>query len=138
MIKIEALTGLGDWHSRQRKFSDALQYFADALKLSRAVGHKNGIAWLLCLTGRVMKEQDRTEDALSYLSDSLEMYKAIGGWTGETIVSKAMADVYMDTGDVEKAERLLERVLQIEKNLETSRDILSTLLGLRWSIGTND
>lgn len=130
MIKIEVLTGLGDWHRRQRKFSDALQYFADALKLSRAVGHKNGIAWLLCLTGRVMKEQDRTEEALSDLSDSLEMYKAIGGLTGEALVSKAMADVYMDTGDVEKAERLLERALQIERNLETSRDILSTLLRL--------
>lgn len=130
ILRIEILTGLGDWHRRQRRFGDALQYFKDALELSRAVGHRNGIAWLLCLTGRVMKDQGKTEEALSTLNDSLEMYKAIGGWIGEAIVSKAMADVYMHTGDVDNAERLLKGALQIEKNIETPRDILSTLLKL--------
>jgi len=130
MIKIEVLTGLGDWHRRQRKFSDALVYFEDALKLSKGIGHKNGIAWLLCLIGRVMKEQSKTNEALLKLEESLKIYKEIRGWTGEAIVSKAMADVYMDTRDGEKAERLLKRALQIERNLETSRDILSTLLRL--------
>ncbi len=130
MLRIETLTGLGDCYRRQRRFGDAMQFFEHALELSRAAAHKNGIAWLLCLTGRVMKEEGRTVEALSILNDSMEMYKSIGGWAGEALVSKAMADVYINAGDVDKAERLLKRALEIERNLETSRDILSTLLKL--------
>ncbi|MCB9116336.1 MAG: tetratricopeptide repeat protein [Caldilineaceae bacterium] len=90
----------GDWHylrGRSEYYSDqwhaALDDYAEALGLFRAVGDRLGEANVLKAQGDVLYFLKRTDEALEKYAEALGLFRAVGDRLGEANVLKAQGDV---------------------------------------------
>ena len=102
----------------------------EGLALSRELGHKEGIAWSLALSGQLALSQGDEARARSLIEESLVLYREMDHPRG---IARSLFDlgrVAQSLGDYTAARALYEESLAIGRVVGNKRDLASYLEGL--------
>jgi tetratricopeptide (TPR) repeat protein len=98
--------GIVYWNFGQ--YQKALSYYEKALGINREIGNRNGEGNNLISIGNVYQNLGQYRKALGYYKKALVIDKEIGVPTG--IVEGNIGDIYLETGDTDKAEKIYEKL----------------------------
>ncbi|HXF83042.1 MAG TPA: tetratricopeptide repeat protein [bacterium] len=127
---IEPLNGAAYLAWRQGRYGEAERRAAEALRLARACGSRQGEAHALLVLGLLARRRDRFAEAVAFHEQSLAAFRAIAdGWmVGRSLTLLAIAVSY--TGDYERALRLLEESRALSRRLEDAHGVARSTYGL--------
>ncbi len=111
--------------ARERRWTDAVASFNQALAYHRMVGNEEGLAVTYSQMGQCFLEQGDLENAERCLNNGSEHYIKLGAEAGEAAVLRLLADLYRRRGDRLSAIRCLERAVMIDARYglpDSSRD----------------
>lgn len=111
------LLTLGILLSKQGKYSEALQYFDHALRLSREFHRKSEID-ILGAMGNAALEQGDYPKALKYQYDSLAIVDALDDPLRRSVVNSNIGWIYLEVHALDKADTFFERSFLIKKEIE--------------------
>jgi len=104
----------------EKKYSLALQYFRDAIKIRFKLNQKNGIASTVLEIARTFHEQKKYDSSFVYFEKSLELHEEINNKMYMALCHNGMGNVYYELGEYQKA--LDEYDLSLKLDSEDSRD----------------
>jgi len=127
----------GDWHylrGRSEYYSDqwhaALDDYAEALGLFRAVGDRLGEANVLKAQGDVLYFLKRTDEALEKYAEALGLFRAVGARLGEANVLQAQGDVHRWKREYDSARAMYESALNLYLQVGARQGTANAYLGL--------
>ncbi len=108
--RYSALVLRANTHFRQERYAELLQYCLPALSEARAAGFALGECWLAWNVSKALLREGRVREGLAMVSRTLELYRSLPG--PSTPLSMAFYEqdvvpILLETGDCERAERLL-------------------------------
>jgi tetratricopeptide (TPR) repeat protein len=127
------LHNLGNVHCELDDFGAALQSYHLALQAYRDIGKQSGVAFSMHRLGIAYHRLDRDTEALDYLTRALEIRVHIGHTRGEGATRAALAQVYLDLGELGIARqhgRLAVTVLRGTMDRSVTCEALITLSGI--------
>ena len=102
-LDLSILNNLGLVYSALGEKLQALDYYNQALPLSRAVGDRAGEATTLNNIGRVYAALGEKPQALDYFNQALPLWRAVGDRAGEATTLNNIGSVYSALGDKPQA-----------------------------------
>ncbi len=113
------LKAMGDVQQFRDERDTALQNYAQALELFRAVGSKLGEANVLKAMGDVQQFRDERDTALQNYAQALELFRAVGDRLGEANVESALIRFELvQTKDIVSAERKLNEIVDKRRAIQ--------------------
>jgi tetratricopeptide (TPR) repeat protein len=112
-LRANTLQAIGDVQQFRKETDAALESYAAALELYRAVGARLGEANTLQAIGDVQQFRDERDAALESYAAALELYRAVGARLGEANTLKAMGQLSLAQGDLSRARRMLDQALDL-------------------------
>ena len=114
----------------RKHYLDRLEIDERGVRAARRWGNAWAEADMLKRLGRVCTALGRCGDAERHLLDALELCHDIGDRRGAADVSECLALLRVDTGRVEEAAELFERLLATNRELGADRAVGLTLINL--------
>jgi CHAT domain-containing protein len=111
------LTNIGGVYADLGEKQKALDYYAQALPLMRAVGDRSGEAAMLSNIGAVYSDLGEKQKALDYYTQALPLRRAVGDRSGEATTLNNMGSVYNALGDRQKALDCYARALPLQHDV---------------------
>lgn len=124
---ILATQGIGLLQTAQGDWSQAAETFRQAISASREIGHQESTAAALGHLGRVELLQGRLRAAFGAWTEALALLQELGNIRGQTEITLAEAEAWLQIGDLEAAGQRLdtaERLLAEGPNREQQSDLL--------------
>ncbi|MDQ7035790.1 MAG: tetratricopeptide repeat protein [Anaerolineae bacterium] len=101
---------LGDEHK-------ALDYYNQAVPLSRAVGDKSGEATTLHNMGVVWSALGEKEKALDYYNQVVPLSRAVGDKSGEATALNNMSGIHFHNGELEHVIEMQDQILKTHREI---------------------
>jgi tetratricopeptide (TPR) repeat protein len=101
--RTKALTYLGNDHTMQGDFPNALKYSFEALKLATETGNKSLQASNFGIIANVFNNQKEFTKALEYYFKALDIYKQLGMQNGVAYCYIGIGNTYNDKNEFDKA-----------------------------------
>lgn len=123
------LSDIGRVYQSRGQYRKALEYYEKSIFLMRKTGNANGQANTLAGLGKLNSQMGRFAEAEQSLNQSISIYQRLGVPT--LSVEDDLANLYLDTGDLEKAEALLKKTgndLSLGRLALTRSDFRTALL----------
>ena len=128
-----ACTYMGNVLTRQGQYTRAEELFRQAIDLSRQLGlasymqimASGDLAFNLCLQGRVDEARQVAEAALWAHAESADTYEVC-------VCRSVLADVWLEAGQIEPAERLYEGLLELEERRQFRIPLAMVYFGLAY------
>jgi tetratricopeptide (TPR) repeat protein/predicted Ser/Thr protein kinase len=124
---ILATQGIGLLQTAQGDWNKAVESFQQAIAASREIGHQEAMAAALGYLGRVELLQGRYRAAFGSFAEALTLLRELGNIRGQTELTLAEAEAWLQLGDLEAARQRLdaaERLLAGGPNIEQQSDLL--------------
>lgn len=115
------LTRLGLMSSNLGQYEQALDYYQQALTVSREVGDRLNEGIVLSNTALIYDNQGRYAEALDYYEQALTILREIGDRTSEGITLSNIGSVYRHLGDSSKALDYYQQALAIHTEIGNRR-----------------
>lgn len=133
--EVLTLNRLGNIYELLGGNQKALEYYNQALPISKAVSDKEGEAVTLNNIGKVYSKLGENRKALEYFSQTLLVLKVINNKMGEAATLHNIGSIYSGLGEKEKALEYFNRVLLLHKVANDPRGEATTLnnIGLVYS-----
>jgi CHAT domain-containing protein len=106
-------------YAEQRQFKQALDYYQQALSLSRVLGMRDGEAETLYEIGVIHRTTDRIKEALNCFFNALPLSRAIMDQRTEMKTLYEIAKIKHQQGELEQSRQHIEAVLSIVDLLHT-------------------
>ena len=121
------LNNIGQVYSDLGEKHKALQFFKQALSISRALGDKNGKAATLNNIGQVYSDLGEKQKALSFFNQALTIFHAVEDKGGEAKTLNNIGLIYNNLGENHKALQFYNQALSTSRAME-DRDGEATTL----------
>jgi tetratricopeptide (TPR) repeat protein len=118
---------LGEIHHSLYNFSQAINYYEQALALSRQVGDKAGEATTLNNIGGVYNALGEKQQALAYYEQALALWRQVGDKAGEAATLNNIGRVYDDLGEKQQALAYYEQALPLRRQVGNKAGEANTL-----------
>jgi DNA-binding SARP family transcriptional activator/predicted negative regulator of RcsB-dependent stress response len=105
------LVGLGDLHTHQDRFDDAISCLQRSLATFRETGNRRGELQSLLVLGAVDKRKGRFDDAIARLEQSLAGFQELGARSWEALALFYLGDVNVQRGRLDAAMDYLSQSL---------------------------
>lgn len=112
-----ALGNLGDTHTKMGEVRKAIEYYLQALVISREMGSRLGMSFGLGSLGNAYSLLDDFDKAIGYFMQSLDIALEIGHRRQEGIVLGNLGNAFLKLGDAQKAMEFQEQRLAITKEI---------------------
>jgi tetratricopeptide (TPR) repeat protein len=109
------LAGLYRAHGRYR---DALQYYHEALSITREADDRAGLVTSLNNIGEVHRYLGQPQEALRYYEQALSITREAGDRAGESVTRSSMAMVYRAQGKLAEAVEALHQVVELDEQVQ--------------------
>jgi CHAT domain-containing protein len=109
------LNNIGSVYSSLGEKQKALEYYNQALPLTRVVGDRGGEATTLNNIGLVYHSLGEKQKALEYYNQALPLTRAVGNRGGEATTLNNIGGVYDDLGEMQKALEYYNQALPLYK-----------------------
>jgi tetratricopeptide (TPR) repeat protein len=113
---------LGEVHLIRGDWGEAERAFRHALEIWERTGYALGQAYGSSNMGAVLTRQSMPEEALTYLQRSQELFDELGARGFLAIVHRRQAAAYLALGDLDAAEELGLRSLELARELSMSQE----------------
>jgi len=123
----KALLYKGFLMKKKGKYSEAMNYFTEALEFRKELNDKKGISYVLLNIGNIFFAQDDMMKALEYYIQSLEIQQDIKDKEGISSSLVSIGNIYAKMADYSNAEKYYTQSLQIAKE---SNDKISITIAL--------
>lgn len=128
-----AYSALGNVLTRRGQYTRAEEVLRQAIELSRRLGLESyvqvlasgDLAFNLCQQGRVDEARQMAEAALWAHTESADSYEVC-------VCRSVLADVWLDAGQLEPAERLFESMLELEERRQFRIPLAMVYFGLAY------
>jgi Tetratricopeptide repeat/NB-ARC domain len=109
------------------------------LQAARAVGHAAAEGMFLTSLVRTLSGAGRDEESLDYGRQAVAVYEANGDPRGLAQACNGLAKTALDVGDLDQAQRMFARALELREQIGYRRGVYLTLQGLgRVALARND
>ncbi|MGK7903587.1 MAG: CHAT domain-containing protein, partial [Hormoscilla sp.] len=117
------------------KRQQALDYYNQALPISRSVGDRSGVAITLSNIGGVYDKIGKQQQALDYYNQALPIQREVGARSGVAITLSNIGSVYSDIGKQQQALDYYNQALPISRSVGDRKGEARTLnnIGLVYS-----
>jgi len=105
-----ALNNIGELYKFQNSLQTAIEYFNKSLKIEQALNDVEQRSIRLYNLGECYRKLDSFDIALSYFNNSLLLDKKINNQLGITYDILGLVDVYLEIGQINDAERFLNKI----------------------------
>ena len=129
-LLIETLLKIGHIHLLIGKWSDAIEFFKNALKLSKEIEEKEWIAKSIFSVGLQYSLQGRYEKAIECYQKQLIICEEIGDKRGISTSAGNLGDVYRYQGNYGKAMECYQKQLIINEDICYKNGISTTFGGM--------
>lgn len=131
-LKSSISISLGGIHSRQSKYTEALQILTDALSVTDSVNDVKNYYGLLFTIGNTYGQINDQKTAIKYFKRVLSLTKKSGDMMGKANTLINLASANSDLGELIAAEKYAREALAIvrERNLMAEADVLSVLTAI--------
>jgi predicted ATPase/transcriptional regulator with XRE-family HTH domain len=126
LIRAEALRKFGNLSIAVGDTRMAKSLYEESLEIERAENNVLGVAKALSDLGMVAMMQGREDEYPSLLFASRNLFREMGDTRSEAVTLYCEATGARNSGDTDKAEELLQRVLLLQESLDDS-------VGIAWS-----
>ncbi|MGL5081776.1 MAG: CHAT domain-containing protein [Microcoleaceae cyanobacterium] len=117
-----ALLGLGRVHSALGEKQKALEFYNQALPLSRAMGDRATEAATLSNIGSVYNALGEKQKALEFYNQALPLSRAVGDRAGEALTLYNFANLERDQGNFQSALTQIQGAIEIVESLRRQID----------------
>ncbi len=124
------LENLGDQYLDQKKPDSALIYFHLSEPIFSAKNMQEGLAYNMGNKGLAYAQQNRNDLAENYINQASEILIELEDYYPICVYLIAMADIYMDKGDLNKATDFAKRSLYLAKNIGLKKEVSEASLKL--------
>ncbi len=114
---------IGSLFIKKKQYNDALLYNSDALRIFEEIGSQPRICASLQSVGLAYSKLNQPDLAIKYLNRSLNLAQSIKQKETQKDVYDALADVYIETKQYEKALSFYKLFVQIKDSLLNSESI---------------
>ncbi|MFN3394313.1 MAG: tetratricopeptide repeat protein, partial [Candidatus Thermochlorobacter sp.] len=125
-----SLTMLGELYMLQKKFSDALVAYRQALSLRQALQDRWGIADVLMRMGNLFAEEQKWQEAEKTYEESLALFETGGEKLRLAQVQLALSQILLQRKQFAKAEHLLQRALSLAQEASALEELAKIHLAL--------
>ncbi|MBD2158408.1 tetratricopeptide repeat protein [Leptolyngbya sp. FACHB-16] len=132
------LTRLGLMSSNLGQYEQALNYYRQALTVSRELGDRLNEGIVLSNTALVYDDQGRYTEALDYYEQALTILREIGDRASEGTILNNMGRVHSNLGDASQALNYYQQALSISRetgNREDQGSYLSNIGAIHSDLG---
>ena len=95
----------------------ALEYYGQALPITREVGDRAGEAITLNNIGAVYRGLGEPQRALEYYGQALPIMREVGDRAGEAVTRYNMAMIHRAQGELDRAVAELEQVVELDRQV---------------------
>jgi len=128
------LTNLGSVYRLYGNYELAINQHLEALGIYEGLQNDEGIAWSALNIGRLFKMMKNYQKSIEYVNQSLFIYQKIedsGKYsTGVTLCLKEKGSIYYEMGNLDKAIKFSEQVLNINAETGNRRGVANSLSSL--------
>lgn len=110
--------------------AEAIYHAEQADRLSRELGDKNSQALANANFGTLYKLENNVPKALEYHQKALENFEAVGNDFDKITELKNVGELFLESGDVEKAEVYLKEAKKTAETINSSEQLKETYLSL--------
>jgi len=116
---------------RQHEYKNALSYLMDAIEITRRLGDRTKLAFMMGNIGRIHTFVGDYDKAEEHLRMNIEMSSELGDWLEVTRAKIALGYVHLLAGEYERAEEMLSAAYPGTVEFDSPRDeaICLTYLG---------
>lgn len=115
--EIIALNCLAVLHGAKSDYRQAVQYFLDVLKKSRAIGYRYGTAHCLINIGTVYANLFNQDEALERYKTALNEFEDILNTNTRIVITNNIGNIYYAIGEPEKALDYFHRGLELANSI---------------------
>ena len=126
-MMIKALTNIGNVHMRMKNFVEAKNYLRESIKICKKVGRIKSMANCYASIGTVFEQEKIPDSSSYYFERALQITDNIDYPQFKNKVKGALGSSYYFSGQLYKAERLLEEALLNEKSPHVKSAFLQRL-----------
>ncbi len=119
-------SNIGEACTHLHRYSEAMEYYHKALSLNQAIENRIGISHTLCNIGALYANSNYENHSVSLAEDffkqAVAISEAIGTFQDSLYIHQALAQLFVETGIVEKAfyhlqkSHELERIIQLDSS----------------------
>jgi len=125
--ELEALLNQADQQTERWQYEQALEYYNQALPISREVGDRSGEATTLNNIGLVYRSIGQPQQALEYYNQALPISREVGDRSGEATTLNNIGFVYHSIGQPQQALDYYNQALPIRREVGDRSDEATTL-----------
>ena len=130
LAECQALIGLGTVAHDGGDYETARGYHQRSVDLARDHGDRRALAIGYANLGAVTYFQGRLEESLRYFSDGHDILVELGDVNSAAVSVSNMGAIAAELGDFDRAEQHARRALALQRQVNSQRDIPSTLINL--------
>jgi tetratricopeptide (TPR) repeat protein len=116
-----ALRGLGDVHTEQGHYADAIACFKECLWIFRMLRDRRGEAHALRGLAIAYRDQGRPQQAVRRFEECREIYSELQDHRGNAYAEGSLGQLYRELGHLDEAINCLQRSLLVLADLEDER-----------------
>lgn len=129
-IQLNNIGGIYMEVGERRKARD--EYYNEALKIFKALQHKQGEAWTYLLLGGVASDLRDSRKALEYYKQALALAREIKDKNREAEALQGIGGIYDDSGETRKALETDEEALRLVDETEGHQAAILNSIGMRY------
>ena len=118
---VRILKEIGTIHYLLSEFREAIEYYEQALKISREIGGRSGEGSGLRILGLAYARLGETRKAIEFYEQALKISREIGDRSGEGTALGNLGNAYADLGEPRKAIEYHEQALKISREIGDRR-----------------
>src|SRR6478672_3145889 len=126
--KSSILYDLGTAFQRKKSYDQAIDYYAQALRINEAAGNKKNAATLSSNLGVCYYGKRDLNNALNYYQKAAAVYEETDNKKSQLIVYSNIATVYNEMGNVGKSVEYYEKSMDLNEALGNQQNV-ATLAG---------
>ena len=114
---VRILKEIGTIHYLLSEFREAIEYYEQALKISREIGGRSGEGSGLRILGLAYARLGETRKAIEFYEQALKISREIGDRSGEGTALGNLGNAYARLGETRKAIEFYEQALKISREI---------------------
>ncbi len=127
--QMRALNGIGTLHASHHNFTEASEFFQEALMVARRIGDENGIAITLNQLGDFYFNMGQLELATKCFTESRDLSLELNNEVGRITAEDGLAKVMQGQGEISASlERYREEIVPVRRRLGYRGGLMNSLI----------
>lgn len=128
--QMRALNGIGSLHASHYDFSQAAEFFKEALEVARRLGDERGIADTLSQLGNFYYSLGKLELGVKCYQEALELSQKLGDESRQVEAEDGLAKIMLEQGEISASLERYRQIVNTRRRLGYRSGLMNSLASL--------